>query len=415
MPESNTTKLRFIPWALGLVWLAGLGPARSVPAADWPGFRGPNGSAVSDEKGLPVKWSATEGLRWKAALPGRGLSNPVIAGGRVYVTCCSGYRERRLHVLCFDEATGDKLWERQFAATGSTTCNPTTCMAAPTPVTDGQHLFALFATGDLAAFDADGTLLWYRSLVGDYPNISNQVGMAASPTLSGDTLLVPLENVGESFVAGLDKQTGKNRWKVPREKTINWVSPIVASSGDRPAALFVAGKDITALDPRTGKARWSLATEGSSGIPSPVAGEGLIFVPGKQFFALKPGNGDTTPEVVWQTGKVNFGYASPVYHQMRLYVIPPNNVTCLDAQNGKELWKQRVEGSYWATPVLADGKLYAVNEKGKTTVLQLGDEPKVLAVNVLDDTILATPAISGGAIYLRSDKMLYCIGEKKGK
>src|SRR5258708_17987812 len=137
--------------------------ALTAGAAEWTGFRGPG--AVSEEKGLPVKWSKTEGLRYKVELPGRGLSNPIISKGRIFLTACSGYREKRLHVLCFDEATGKKLWERQFTATGNTACHPTTNMAAPTPVTDGKTVFALFGTGDVAALDLDGGLLWYRSLV----------------------------------------------------------------------------------------------------------------------------------------------------------------------------------------------------------------------------------------------------------
>src|SRR5579875_3980237 len=147
----------FAPWQEIPIW-----------AGDWPQFRGPGGTAVSEEKGLPVKWSTTENVRWKAELPGRGVSSPVLAGGRVYVSAASTYRERRLHVLCFDAAKGEKLWERQFAATGGTMCHPKTSMAAPTPVTDGRHVYALFATGDLAAFTRDGDLLWYRALQRDY-------------------------------------------------------------------------------------------------------------------------------------------------------------------------------------------------------------------------------------------------------
>src|SRR5262249_40146798 len=126
-------------------------------AADWPQFRGVNGSAVSPETNLPVKWSATEGLRWKVAFPGRRLSDPAIAAGGLYLTACTGVLQDRLHVLCFDVATGKQLWERQLTATGNTLCHPKTCMAAPTPATDGKRVFALFATGDLAAFDRDGT------------------------------------------------------------------------------------------------------------------------------------------------------------------------------------------------------------------------------------------------------------------
>ena len=215
-----------------------LAAVMTAGAAEWTGFRGTAGSAVSEEKGLPVKWSKTEGLRWKIDLPGRGLSNPVIAGGRIFLTACSGYRERRLHVLCFDEASGKKLWERQFTATGSTNCHPTTSMAAPTPATDGKAVYALFATGDLAALDRDGTLLWYRSLVGDYPRLTNQVGMAVSPVLAGNVLLLAMDNAGDSFAAGIDTKNGKNIWKVDRPREINWVTPLLFNSAGRQAALF---------------------------------------------------------------------------------------------------------------------------------------------------------------------------------
>src|SRR5438128_260440 len=174
-----------------------------IHAADAPQFRGELG--ISTEKGLPIKWNADAGLRWTAELPGKGLSNPVIAGGRVYVTATSAYQQKREVVLCFDVKTGKKLWERQVWGTGTTLCHPKTNMAAPTPITDGERVYALFATGDFVCYDKDGDLVWYRSLVGDYPTIGNNVGMAASPTMHGDTLLICLENVGESFAVGIDK------------------------------------------------------------------------------------------------------------------------------------------------------------------------------------------------------------------
>ncbi len=385
----------------------------AVQAGDWPQFRGPNGSSVSDEKDLPTQWSATENVRWKAELPGRGLSNPVIAGGKVFVTASSGYRQNRLHVLCFDAGTGARLWERQFTSTGNTGCHEKTCMAAPTPVTDGKNVYALFATTDVAALDADGNLLWYRSLVSDFPTISNQVGMAASPTLMGETLVVPMENVGESFVLGLDRKTGVNKWKLDRQRSINWVSPATMTSGGKPALLLQSETELAAYDPETGKLRWLFASQNVSTIPSPTAGDGMVFIPGKEFCAIKPGEDGVTPELLWKSGKFGLSYASPVYHQGKLYLWRTNNVACVNARTGEELWKERVDGPATATPVLADGKLYLVNEKGATRVIQVGDQPKVLATNKLDDTILATPAIAGGAIYLRSDKYLYCIGEKK--
>jgi outer membrane protein assembly factor BamB len=387
--------------------------AGTAAAADWTEFRGPGGSGISEEKGLPVKWSKTEGLRYKVALPGRGLSNPVIAGGRIYLTACSGYRQRRLHVLCLDEATGKKLWERQVAATGNTGCNGSTSMAAPTPVTDGKAVYALFATGDLAAYDRDGTLLWYRSLVGDYPDVTNQVGMAASPVLAGNVLLLPLDNAGDSFVAGVDVRTGKNLWRVKRQRCINWVTPLVFTSAGNPAALFVTGDEATALDPQTGMVRWSYKSEKLTGIPSPAVGDGVLYIPAGRLLALKPRQDGSEPELLWKGPTLTSGYSSPIYYKGRLYGLTAVAAVCVDPRDGSEVWKQRVDGPFWSSPVLADGKLYAVSNKGRTSVVQLGDKPKLLARNDLDDTINATPAIANGCIYLRSDKYLYCVGPAK--
>ncbi len=379
-------------------------------AEEWTGFRGTAGRAVSNEVGLPTKWGKDEGLRWKAALPGRGLSNPVIAGGRIYLTACSGYRERRLHVLCLDEATGKQLWERTFTATGNTACHPFTNMAAPTPVTDGEAVYALFATGDLMAVERDGTLRWYRSLVGDYSGITNQVGMAASLALAGDVLCLPMDNAGDSFIAGLDKRTGKNLWKKSRAQDINWVTPLVVDAG---TVVFQNAAEATAVDPKTGKERWSVKGELMQ-IPSPTAGGGVVFLAGKLIKAVRPRQDGSEPEVVWEAGAVTSSYPSPVYHRGHVYGLTSAAAVCLSAADGTEVWRQRVDGPFAGSPVIADGKLYAVNEKGRTCVVDIsGEKPKLLARNDLEDTILATPAVANGAIYLRSDKYLYCVGAKK--
>ena len=388
-------------------------PLATARAADWPQFRGPGSLGTSEEKNLPVKWSAKEGLRWVADLPGRGLSSPVVAGNRVFVTATTGYQQSRLHVLCFDLASGKKLWERQFWSTGSTTCHPKTSMAAPTPVTDGKNVYALFATCDLVCLDMDGNLVWLRSLAGDYPTVTNQVGMAASPTIWKDTLLVLLENAGESFAAGIDTATGKNKWKVERKRQINWTTPIVIQNGNDAEVLFLNGSELAAYDPATGKKRWSYDGGGST-TPSAVPGKGMVLVPGSELVALKPPAGKGEPEVLWSSTPLRPATASPVYHDGRVYTVTGAGVlNCGDAASGKVLWQQRLKGPFSASPVVADGKLYAVNEAGICHVVQLGDKPEVLAANDVGDTILATPAISGGAILLRSDGKLWCVGEKK--
>jgi outer membrane protein assembly factor BamB len=340
------------------------------------------------------------------------VSSPVIAGGRIYVTACSGYRQRRLHVLCFDATTGKKLWERQLASTGGTVCHPKTCMAAPTPVTDGLNVYTLFATGDLAAFNRDGDLLWYRALERDYPDISNQVGLAASPVLAGETLLLPLENAGDSFALALDAKTGRNRWKVPRTRDINWVTPTVMRFRGKTAALFQTASEITAYDVDNGEALWSYRGSNLGQIPSPLVVDDLIFILGSPSLALRVSEGGK-PEVVWQSNKLHAAYASPVVYKGRIYGMTDIGVACLDVATGEQLWKERLGNGFSASPVIADGKLYVAKEEGDTSVVQLGDEPKILANNSLQEPLLATPAISNGAIYLRTETHLYCIAAKK--
>jgi outer membrane protein assembly factor BamB len=402
------------PWFAA--FLLGLVVASNGWAGDWPQFRGPNSAAVSDEKNLPVQWDAKEGLRWKVELPGRGVSSPVVAGGRVYVTACTGYREGRLHVLCFDAATGKKLWERRFTATGSTTCNPATCMAAPTPVTDGKTVYVLFASADLAALNADGDLLWYRALAAERPNITNQVGMASSLVLHKDLLIVPLENAGDSFVAAVETKTGKERWKIERPRDINWATPLVAPTGPkgRVDLLLQSPTLLSAIDPDTGKTHWTFKGDWRESIPSPSFGEGLLFVPGRPLLALKLSDDDRTPEVKWKSPpQFAARFATPVLYKGQLFGVLQNGVQSLDAKTGAVVWRERAEGPFSASPLVADGKLYLVNEKGTTFVFSLGDKPELLATNVLNDAMMATPAIADGAIYLRSDGWLYCIGSKK--
>lgn len=384
-------------------------------AGEWTQFRGPGGSGATEEKGLPVRWSAADNVRWKVALPGRGLSAPVIAKGRVVVTACSGYRQQRLHVHCYREDDGTKLWERHFAATGNTQCHPKTSMAAPTPACDGRAVYALFACGDLAALDLDGNLLWYRSLAGDYPDLTNQVGMAASPVVWKDVLLVPMENAGDSFAAGLDTRTGKNRWRAKRAREINWVSPIVLERDGGAEAVFQTPRDVTAYEPRTGRVLWSLADRGTSEIASPAQGEGLLFVAGRDFLALQPGPGGAAPVAVWKSGKLGSGFTSPAYHRGRVYVTTSVGLRCADARTGKELWFQRIKGPFSASPVIGDGKAYVTSEEGVVTVVRLGEAPEVLSQNEMGQVLLATPSLAGGAIYLRSDQTLFCIGAKSAK
>jgi outer membrane protein assembly factor BamB len=288
-------------------------------------------------------------------------------------------------------------------------------MAAPTPAADAGGVVALFATGDIVAYDRDGNLQWYRSLARDYPGITNNVGMASSPILHQNVVLIPLENAGNSFAAALDRATGATLWKVERHKDINWVTPLVVANGSQADVLFQTGKEITAYDLRTGKKRWTHEA-GLSSVSSPVLGDGQILIPGGEFTVLKAHGDSSAPEVVWKSNKIKTSYPSPVYYKGRVYTLNSASIlSCNDAADGASVWQQRLKGKFWASPIIADGKLYAVNEEGTTFVVDLGasdDQNRILAENKLEDTFLATPAIAKGALFLRSDGWLYCIGAK---
>jgi outer membrane protein assembly factor BamB len=383
-----------------------------VMAADWPQFRGPNATGISSEKNLPTEWSKTEGIKWKASLPARGVSCPVVAGGKVYITCSSGKRDDRLHVLCFDAATGKQLWHRQLQATGGTACHPKSCMAANTPVADETGVYALFATGDLAAFDADGTLRWYRSLVGDYPTITNQVGMASSPILVKDKLIVPMDNAGESFLAAVDTKYGKNVWKASRPRDINWVTPIVREVGNATEVLFAAPGGLTAYDAATGDKRWSYKGGGGS-IPTSALEGDTLFLPVGGVSKVKLNEKGAVEKPDWAAKQLQTGYSSPLVYRGKVFTASSQGlIACADAKTGKVLYTERVKGAFSASPVAGDGKVYCLNETGVCTVLNADSSSfEFLAANELGEGTLATPAIAGGLIFIRTDKILYAIGK----
>jgi outer membrane protein assembly factor BamB len=232
--------------------------------------------------------------------------------------------------------------------------------------------------------------------------------------LAGETLLLPMENAGDSFRAGVDRRTGRNLWKQDQPPNINWVTPVVYCEGGTATAVFHTIKDITGYDPETGAVRWALPVACASELASPTTGEGLVFVPGLEFRALRLSTSGAAPEVVWHSTKLFSQYASPVCHDGTLYVLTTTGLKGVNARTGEEKWLKRLDGPFAASPVCADGKVYVVNELGKTFVLGLNPDraPEVLSVNALDETILATPSVANGAIYLRSDQHLWCIGKK---
>ena len=397
------------------VWLGWMAIAQ---AGDWRQFRGTESNGLGDDVLPPTSWSATENIAWKIDLPGRGLSSPIIVGDRVFVTCSSGFRQDRLHVICFAAKDGTKLWERQYSATGRTSCYPKSSVASSSPTSDGQRIFALFSSNDLVCLDLDGNLEWFRGLTYDHPNASNSLGMASSPIVVGDTLIAQIENDSESLATGIDVSNGVSRWTSVRPKRANWTSATVLSKrfgGIEDLALLQSSEGIAAIRPRTGEIAWKY-TEGASTIPSSVVADGIVYAVSNGITALKPPTDSASIEQLWRSGKLGPGTGSPLVYKGRFYAI--NNAGVLlsaDLKTGEIKWQLRVTGPFSGSPVAAGGHLYVFNEKGDGHCIKLGDDAGeiVHTGNLADEVFMCTPAMSNGAIYVRSDQHLWKIAAKR--
>ncbi len=255
--------------------------------ADWRQFRGTNSNSVSTQRNLPKTFGDGKNVAWKAPLPGRGPSGPIVVGNRVVVTASSGFRGDRLHVLSFDTQTGKLQWERQLWATGHTMHNPFGAIACNTPASDGEFIFAFYSTNDLACFDLEGNLKWFRGLAYDHPTMRNDVGMGSSPLVVADTVIVQCENQGESFIAGLDKQTGETLWRHERDHDAVWSSPTVLR-GERPEddiVLFHGRDFLSGHDPRTGEAVWKYEASCHT-IATATTDRDRIYLPANGIHAL---------------------------------------------------------------------------------------------------------------------------------
>lgn len=376
----------------------------SIAAADWRGFRG------SANNGLPEEtisnWDGQQEIEWQVDLPGRGLSSPIIVNGNVYVTCSSGPLQERLHVICFDTESGKKVWERQLWATGRTVTNPTTCVAAPSPASDGERIYAFYSSNDLACFDLEGNLVWFRGLTYDYPNVSNSLGMASSALAIDGKVVVLLETDDESFAFGIEGSSGETIWQINRPERANWTSPVPTEDGKQ--VLMQSSKGVSAVNVATGEEIWNYA-DGAATQPTLVVVGEVAYVPSNGLTAIRPGKSNTSvPEIVWQASNVRPGVASPIALNGKVYAINSSGVlAAADQKDGTRLWQARLGGKFSASPVMAGGKLVALNEKGVSSVVDLEDEGEVVSTLEFNETMLGTPAVANDAIFFRSDQHLY--------
>jgi outer membrane protein assembly factor BamB len=380
-------------------------------AGDWRQFRGTDNTSVSDERNLPTRFGPEENVAWKVPLPGSGPSGPIVVAGRVIVTAATGPRQERLHVLCLDAATGKLRWERRLWATGQTVCNPFGGVAAPTPASDGRLVFAFFSSNDLACFDLDGDLKWLRGLGYESPTTRNDVGMASSPLVVGDTVIVQVESPGKSFVTGIDTATGQTRWQIDRAWEPTWTSPTLFRGKSRAEdmALIQSRLRLTGVEPRSGRVAFDREAPCST-LSSPATAPDRIYVAGDRLTALGYDSATRRVSVLWGERGLRCENVSPVVHGGRAYTVRDSGIlVCGDAASGKVLWQLRLKGPIWATPVIAGGRLYAVSYDGLVQVVDLGNEGTLVGKGQIDSGILASPAVADGAIYFRSNSRLWKI------
>jgi outer membrane protein assembly factor BamB len=427
----------------------------ALAAADWPQWRGPAADGISAESGLPVQWSATQHLKWKVTLAGLGASSPVTWGKYVFVTSqegivpiqgmmpslaktdpdlaklespMGGRRPKAadsngkviLIVEAFNKSNGSRLWKYSMPATGEfPQLHEKHNLATPTPVTDGKLVYSWFGNGQVVALDMDGRAVWTRHLGVEYGTFNTPWGHGGSPALYRDTLILLCDHAENAYLLALDKNTGKERWKVNRGKErISHSTPLVVPGPGREELVINSSERIDAYNPLNGELLWYTGGQRQTPVPSPVFHDGIIYLSrgyrNSDFLAIKPGGqGDVSEKnIVWRMASGASYVPSILYYNGLIYVTNEVGiVTCADAATGQTVWRSRSGGIFFASPAAGDGKVYMVSETGETFVFRAGRTAELLARNELSERMLASPAISDGHLFLRSDGTLFCIGD----
>jgi outer membrane protein assembly factor BamB len=384
--------------------------------AQWPEFRGPGAQGHSSERGLPLEWSESSNIAWKVPVAGLGWSTPVIANGRVWLTTAVEQRGVSLRAIAFDAATGREVINVEVfkIAANRRDINPKNSWASPTPVIDGDRIYVHFGADGTAALSQTGEIIWKNRF-----EYQSQHGAGGSPIVYGDLLIFNCDGSDAAFVIALDKHTGKTKWKTNRGYPADqaYTTPLVVRTGEQDQLISVGAFRVRSYEPLTGKEIWRVRyDEGFSNVPRPVFAHGLVYITTgfqqPELLAIRPdGKGDVTKtHIAWSLKRGAPLTPSPIIVGDELYVVTDGGIaSCIDAKTGAVIWQSRLGGTYSASPVFAEGRLYFPAEQGVTTVIAPGKEARRLATNKLDGGHLASMAIAGGAIFLRTDTHLYRI------
>ena len=434
-----------------------LATALSAAAADWPSWRGPDGTGITPEQNLPREWSAQKNIRWRTPLPGPGNSSPIVWGDRVFVTQATKADSRR-ELLCFDRNDGKLLWHSGVAYTEKEPTHQTNPYCAATPVTDGERVIASFGSAGLYCYDFAGKELWRR----DFGKMTHVFGNASSPILHGELCFFPFgPDEKNARLIAVNKKTGKTVWEVPpppvdpseqapaaggpgaqpkgpqggKKKggsggSMNlagsFSTPLVIQAGGREELIMNFANRLCAYDPATGRQLWISKGMGSNIFVTPVWGEGVLVTQssgreGGRVIAIRPGgSGDVTEKILWKLDKSDSRIGSGVIHQGHVYLVSDTAAECLDLQTGKTVWKEALKGpgarkAAWSSMLLSGDVIYVPNQSGDVFVLRAAPRFELLGVNSVGEPTNASLAPSNGELFMRTDKSLLCIAAPKGQ
>lgn len=403
-------------------WLTISGIARGE---NWMRFRGPTGQGISTEVKLPVSWSASKNIKWKTSLPGKGWSSPIVFKDQVFLTA-AGEDGVSCQVVCVNRKDGGVAWKTEVHRQKPGPMRKQNSYATPTPVTDGKHVYSVFYDGTVVAVDLSGKIAWKNQEV----KFFSLHGLGASPILADGQLIMPYDGssreetkIGwkvpwdKAVVLSLDTKDGSVRWKGKRgQSRVGHVTPILVNQGSQ--VVSAGGDRVQGFDSATGERIWSVYSQGEGVTPSPVVGDGLIYTSsGFEAPTLRAirmgGKGDITKtHIAWEQKSGVAALSSLLYVKPHLYSISRDNILhCLQAATGEIVWRKRLSGTYWASPVYAEGRIYILSEDGVTLVLRPGAKYDEIAENDIGDRCFASMAVSQGNFYIRSAQHLYCIGE----
>jgi outer membrane protein assembly factor BamB len=401
---------------------------------NWYRFRGPNGQGISQSTGLPTHWSTTENVAWRTHIPGESWSSPIVWDNHIFLTTVTE-EGANCYVIALNRHTGEILWSNHvFTQQANQHRHDMNSFATPTPVTDGQSVFALFADGSFVSLDFDGNIQWINREV---LNWYSQHGVSASPILYNDLLIMAVDQSGrppdralgwhqswdQGYVLALDKNTGEERWRTMRGMSrLAHATPAILNVNGRNQLISPAGDVIQGFDPTDGRLIWTVSAPGEPCVPSPVFGNGLVFTAATSnapIFAVRPdGQGYVTEtHVEWTTSGYSPMMSSFLFVEPYLITFPDNRVCVLNAATGEFIWQERLGiGQMNPSPIFADGKIYAISERSTTVVMRLtGDAEtplEIIATNELDDEMTrASFAVAGNRLLIRTANYLWSIGE----